>query len=183
MSQSQTDSESETEFLTEDVPVVKRTANLKGRRESLAKARETKVRKQKVVKNVMEVHKEINKAKALTQRAATSMSKATSRAEAEGIHIPTVNEPSETHALMEMMRSMANEIKTLRAPPPAPAPALVPDPELPVPENPKAKPKPKPKPKPKTPVPEPEPEPVPVMSPYHEKMVRLDALRRALGRK
>jgi protein TonB len=109
------------------------------------------------------------------------MSKATSRAEAEGIHIPTVNEPSETQALMEMMRSMADELKTLRAPPPAPAlvPAPIPEPAPPVLEKAKAKPKPKPKPKPKAP----EPEPEPVISPYQEKMVRLDALRRALGRK
>lgn len=175
------DTESETEFVTEDVPVVKRTANLKGRRESLAKARETKVRKQKVVKNVMEVHKEINKAKALTQRAQTSMHKAQSRAEAEGIHLPAVNEPSETQALMELMRSMADEIKTLRAPapPPPPAPNPAPTPPEPAPAPPKPKPRAKPKPKPAAPEP---PETV-MLSPYQEKIARLDALRRALGRK
>ena len=174
MSASPTDTESETEFVTEDVPVVKRTANLKGRRESLAKARETKSRKQKVVKNVMEVHKEINKAKALTQRAASSINKAKTRAAAEGIELPVVDEPSETQALMVMMKAMSTELQALKQPPPAPTPA--PEPE-------KAKPKAKAKPKPK-PAPQPEYEPPALqLSPYQEKLMRLDALRRALGRK
>lgn len=187
MSQSQSDTEDETEFVTEDIPIVKRTANLKGRRQGLAQARETKVRKQKVIKNVMEVHKEINKAKSLTERATTSMNKAKSRAAEEGIDIPMIAPApavDQSAAMLKMMEIMANEIRTLKAPPPV----LVP---VPAEQKPKAAPKPKVAPKPKKEKEEPPP-PVNVVAPQvsatphqvrmNEQSLRIDNLRKALGR-
>jgi hypothetical protein len=190
MSQSQSETDDETEFVTEDVAVVKRVANLKGRQQGLARARETKVRKQKVIKNVMEVHKEINKAKSLTERATTSMNKAKSRAAEEGIEIPTIAPTpappatDQNTAMLKMMEIMANEIRTLKAPPPV----LVP---VPVPAEPKPKkaaPKPKAEPKPKKEIPPPVNIAVPqvTMTPHQVRMseqsLRIDNLRKALGR-
>ncbi len=189
MSQAGSDTEDETEFVTEDVPVLKRSANLKGRKQSLALAREKKCRNQKVVKNVMEVHKEINKAKQLTARLSTSIGKAKLKAAEEGIALPAMDDPAPPvqaadPALLEMMKMMAYEIKSQKALPPPP----------PIPEPPKVE---KPKrvrapPKKKEPVPEPEP-PAPVNLVHQppsahqqrqaEKEGRMEALRRALGRK
>ena len=190
MSQAGSDTEDETEFVTEDVPVLKRSANLKGRKQSLALAREKKCRNQKVVKNVMEVHKEINKAKQLTARLSTSIGKAKLKAAEEGITLPAMDDPAppihaSDPALLEMMKMMAYEIKSLKALPPPPPP---------IPEPPKVE---KPKrvrapPKKKEPVPEPDP-PAPVnlvqqppsahQQRQAEKEGRMEALRRALGRK
>ena len=192
MSQSQSDTDDETEFVTEDVAVVKRVANLKGRKEGLARARETKVRKQKVIKNVMEVHKEINKAKSLTERATTSMNKAKSRAAEEGIDIPMIAPApapappamDQNTAMLKMMEIMANEIRTLKAPPPV----LVPVPAPAEPKPKKAAPKPKAEPKPKKEIPPPVNIAVPQvsMTPHqvrmNEQSLRIDNLRKALGR-
>ena len=190
MSQSQSDTEDETEFVTEDVAVVKRVANLKGRKEGLARARETKVRKQKVIRNVMEVHKEINKAKSLTERAATSINKAKSRAAEEGIEIPMIAPPApapamdQNAAMLKMMEIMANEIRTLKAPAPSWTPPIA-EPK------PKVAPKPKAEPKPKK---EKEAPPPPVnivvpqvsLTPHQVRMseqsLRIDNLRKAMGR-
>jgi hypothetical protein len=192
MSQAGSDTEDETEFVTEDVPVLTRSANLKGRKQSLALAREKKCRNQKVVKNVMEVHKEINMAKQLTARLSTSIGKAKLKAAEEGITLPAMDDPAPPvqaadPALLEMMKMMAYEIKSLKASPPPPLPP-------PIPEPPKVE---KPKrvrapPKKKEPVPEPDP-PAPVnlvqqppsahQQRQAEKEGRMEALRRALGRK
>lgn len=137
----------------------------------------------------MEVHKEINKAKSLTERAATSMSKAKSKAAEEGIEIPMMDTPApnpvaeQNAAMLKMMEMMANEIRTLKAPPPVLVPAPAP-----------AEPKPKkaaPKPKPKKEKEEPPP-PVNVAAPQvsatphqirmNEQSLRIDNLRKALGR-
>ena len=192
MSQAGTDTEDETEFVTEDVPVLTRTANLKGRKQSLALAREKKCRNQKVVKNVMEVHKEINKAKQLTARLTTSISKAKSKAAEEGISLPTMDDLSPPAAatdpaLLDMMKMMAYEIKSLKAaqPPPPPPPTQ----EEPKQEKPKRIRAP---PKKKEPLPELDPLPVPVnliqppsahQQRQAEKESRMEALRRAMGRK
>jgi len=136
----------------------------------------------------MEVHKEINKAKSLTERATTSMNKAKSRAAEEGIDIPMMSAPAppavdQSAAMLKMMEIMANEIRTLKAPPPV----LVPVPAEP-------KPKPKPKPRAKKEKEEPPP-PVNVVAPQvsvsatphqvrmNEQSLRIDNLRKALGRK
>ena len=142
----------------------------------------------------MEVHKEINKAKSLTERATTSMNKAKSRAAEEGIEIPMiapapapVQNPGmdQNTAMLKMMELMANEIRTLKAPPPV----LVPVPAEPKPK--KAAPKPKAEPKPKK-VKEEAPPPVNIavpqvsMTPHqirmNEQSLRIDNLRKALGR-
>jgi len=189
MSQAGTDTEDETEFVTEDVPVLTRSANLKGRKQSLALAREKKCRNQKVVKNVMEVHKEINKAKQLTARLSTSINKAKSKAAEEGITLPAMDDPAPPpptapdNALLDMMKMMAYEIKSLKTQPPPPPPA----PPPPVDEKPKRVRAP---PKKKEPAVEP-PEPVNLIPPspsahqqrQAEKESRMEALRRAMGRK
>lgn len=139
-----------------------------------------------MIKNVMEVHKEINKAKSLTERATTSMNKAKSRAAEEGIEIPTIPAPpamDQNAAMLKMMEIMANEIRTLKAPPPVPVPVAV-EPKQ------KAAPKPKATPKPKK---EEAPPPVNIavqavsMTPHqvrmNEQSLRIDNLRKALGRK
>lgn len=135
----------------------------------------------------MEVHKEINKAKSLTERAATSMSKAKSKAAEEGIEIPMMDTPApnpvaeQNAAMLKMMEMMANEIRTLKAPAPAPAP---------VPAEPKPK-KAAPKPKSKKEKEEPPPPvnvavPAVSMTPHqvrmNEQSLRIDNLRKALGR-
>ena len=138
----------------------------------------------------MEVHKEINKAKSLTERATTSMNKAKSKAAEEGIEIPMIAPApapapavDQSAAMLKMMEMMANEIRTLKAPPPV----LVP---VPAPAEPKPK-KAAPKPKPKKEKEEPPP-PVNVavpqasMTPHqvrmNEQSLRIDNLRKALGR-
>lgn len=150
------------------------------------------MRKQKVIKNVMEVHKEINKAKSLTERATTSMNKAKSRAAEEGIEIPLIAPASapvpnpameQNAAMLKMMEIMANEIRTLKAPPPVLVPVAEP--------KPKSAPKPKAEPKPKK-VKEEAPPPVNIavpqvsMTPHqvrmNEQSLRIDNLRKALGR-
>ena len=137
----------------------------------------------------MEVHKEINKAKSLTERATTSMNKAKSKAAEEGIDIPTIAPApvpapapvvDQSAAMLKMMEIMANEIRTLKAPPPVPAEP-----------KPKAAPKPKAEPKPKK-VKEEAPPPVNIavpqvsMTPHQVRMteqsLRIDNLRKALGR-
>lgn len=138
----------------------------------------------------MEVHKEINKAKQLTARLSTSIGKAKLKAAEEGITLPAMDDPAplihaSDPALLEMMKMMAYEIKSLKAsPPPLPPP---------IPEPPKVE---KPKrvrapPKKKEPVPEPDPPaPVNLVQPpsahqqrQAEKEGRMETLRRALGRK
>jgi len=136
----------------------------------------------------MEVHKEINKAKSLTERATTSMNKAKSKAAEEGIEIPMIAPApapapavDQNAAMLKMMEMMANEIRTLKAPPPV----LVPVPAEPKPK--KAAPKPKPKKEKEEP-----PPPVNVavpqtsMTPHqvrmNEQSLRIDNLRKALGR-
>ena len=140
----------------------------------------------------MEVHKEINKAKSLTERATTSMNKAKSRAAEEGIEIPTIapapapNPAAEQNAAMlKMMEIMANEIRTLKAPPPVLAVPAEPK------SVPKSAPKPKAEPKPKK-VKEEAPPPVNIVIPavsmtphqvrMNEQSLRIDNLRKALGR-
>lgn len=136
----------------------------------------------------MEVHKEINKAKSLTERATTSMNKAKSRAAEEGIDIPMIAPAppamDQNTAMLKMMELMANEIRTLKAPPPV----LVPVPAPAEPKPKKAAPKPKAEPKPKKEIPPPVNIAVPQvsMTPHqvrmNEQSLRIDNLRKALGR-
>lgn len=175
------DTESETEFVTEDVPILKPIKGLKARQQNLAVAREKKVQRQRVVRNTQDVHKEINKAKVLSERAGTALKKAQLKSAEIGIEIPEV--AAATDPMMDMLKLMRSELSAFKAPAAAPAPA-----PAPAPPKPKAKPAPKPKPTPK-PKPEPAPAPPPPiqLSAYEvrqqQQEQRMEMLKKALGRK
>jgi hypothetical protein len=117
------------------------------------------------------------------------MNKAKSRAAEEGIDIPTIAPApapappamDQNTAMLKMMEIMANEIRTLKAPPPVLVPVAEPKPK-------KAAPKPKAEPKPKKEIPPPVNIAVPQvsMTPHqirmNEQSLRIDNLRKALGR-
>lgn len=136
----------------------------------------------------MEVHKEINKAKSLTERATTSMNKAKSKAAEEGIEIPMIAPApavDQSAAMLKMMEIMANEIRTLKAPPPVLVPVPAPAPAEPKPK--KAAPKPKPKKEKEEPPPPinvavPQVSATPHQIRMNEQSLRIDNLRKALGR-
>jgi len=183
MSVSGSETESETEFVTEDVPVTKTMKGLQARKNSLALAREKKVRQQKVVRNTKEVHDDLNKARALTEKAQSSLAKAKLKSEEIGITVPTMEAPK-IDPMFEMMKMMRDEINSLKTK------------AEPKHYEPKAEPKPKVRVEPKPKVVKPElPAPVPVtlapvppkLNPYEQKRLdqnnRLEILKKALGRK
>jgi hypothetical protein len=67
---------------------------------------------------VLEVHKSINKARTLSEKATTALQEGRKRAVTAGVPMPEVDD---THSsLMSVIEDMRNEIKSLKVPAPAP---------------------------------------------------------------
>lgn len=112
----------ETEFVSvkDETPIIKTQKGNANRLKNLELARAKNTANRRAKKEVLEVHKSINKARTLSEKATTALQEGRKRAVTAGVPMPEVDD---THSsLMSVIEDMRNEIRSLKAPAPEPAP-------------------------------------------------------------